>query len=302
MAAGGVSGAGRVIVVTGCDEHHFHLASDTLASLRDLSPAGFDIGFVHVGPAALPAEMAAAADKVAHVDDADFRARPRQGFALAYLALKARLPEFFPGYDFYVWVDGDTWVQNAAGIAILVDAARMADVGVHVESDVNYARTPQPDWRNVSVYYSLFPEIDAGSFNRYPMLNGGVFAAAAGSPLWAKWGGLLATIRERDAQRPNQFYSDQIPLHYLSVMGEIRATPVSSLNNWQLYTALPTLNLAQRKLLSPFPPHAEINILHLAGATKDATFRIGDGEPMTFRYRDIRALFRRLASGQGAHG
>jgi len=291
MAGGGVIGAGRVIVVTGCDEHHFHLAADTLASLRDLGPAGFDIGFVHVGPADLPGEMAAAADKVARVDDAEYRARPRQGFALAYLGVKARLPEFFPGYDVYVWLDGDTWVQNVVGIATLVEAAKTGDIGAHLESDINYARTPHPDYRSISIYYSLFPELDAGSFNRYPMLNGGVFAATASSPLWAKWGGLLAAIRERDAARPNQFYSDHIPLHYLSVMGEVRATPVSSLNNWQLYTALPTFNLARGLLLSPFPPYYEINILHLAGVTKDSRFQIGpSGETATFRYRDVRVL------------
>jgi hypothetical protein len=290
----------KVIVVTGCDANHFTLAADTLASLRDLGAAGFETGFIHIGAEPLPAEIAAGADHVLHVDDSAFLARPRQGYVVAYLGVKARLPELFPGFDVYIWLDSDAWVQKAAGLATLIEAARHADIGLHAESGENYARIRLPDYRNLSTYFSLFPDVDAAAYLRLAMVNAGVFAARAASPVWGKWFGLLDQIRRRADDWTAQFHSDQIPLHSLTVLGEVSYLPVSSLNNWQVYTIPPTLNLGRRRLLSPFPPYDEINIVHLSGPSKGWSFKVDEtGPPMTFRYRDIRALFTRQGGGAG---
>jgi len=96
--------------VTGCDSAHFDLAADLVASLRDASGLAVTIGFIHVGDDPLPPAIAERVDHVAQVTGDRFHAEQRRGFRLAYLMVKPRIPELFPGYDAYIWLDGDTWV------------------------------------------------------------------------------------------------------------------------------------------------------------------------------------------------
>ncbi len=136
----------RVIVVTGCDANHFELATDLLTSLRDQRGRDITIGFIHVGNEPLPAEIAAMADHVVHVADDEFPVEQKKGFRLAYLGVKPRMPEFFPNYDVYVWLDGDTWVQNGVGIDQLLQAARYADICVAPEARPQLRQRGSPAW------------------------------------------------------------------------------------------------------------------------------------------------------------
>ena len=134
----------RTIVATGCDSAHYDLVADLLASLTDAGREGLDVGLVHVGADTLPPALELAVDRVAHVADDEFVARGLKGFRLAHLMIKPRLPQLFPGYDVYVWLDGDTWVQDRAGLDQIVFCAQQADLCAHPELDPNYFRQKDP--------------------------------------------------------------------------------------------------------------------------------------------------------------
>ncbi len=284
--------SGRAIVVTGCDANHFDLASDLLASLRDIGGMPYAVGFVHLGSGDLPDAIAGRVDLVASVDDTDFSRLPRAGFAVAYLGVKARLPELFPGFDTYVWLDADTWVQNADGLHALVRASAHADVVLVPECDIMFFQVAIPHYRHVATYHSLFPDADLPTLLRHQMINAGVFAAATESALWTKWSDLLDDARDRGETNPTFYYGDQVPLHCLIYQGQITMTPLPALNNWQVWAMTPKIDLQRRRLVSPFWPFEEINIIHLAGDSKDTTHSVGQSDRrITFRYRDVSALF-----------
>ena len=284
----------RTIVVTGCDEAHHPLAAELLTSLRNVCGRSVTIGFVQVGDATPPEAITAAADHVAQVRDADFRSETRQGLPLAYLGVKARLPELFPGYETYVWLDGDTWLQNAAGLGQISHAANLADIAMHPELDPNYYGTHYPHEHMRVVYTRIYGADEAQRCLDRPMLNSGVFAARAESPVWALWRAALADVRERAKTRPDIWFSDQIPLHRLVVFGQVTVSPLRAVNNWLVGLCPPAVNLERKRLLAPSPPYEEINILHLIGRSKVTRFQLGDsGRELTFRYTDIRALFER---------
>jgi hypothetical protein len=282
----------RAIVVTGCDVTHHPLAAELLASLRAACGRSVTIGFVRVGDDPLPEAISGAVDQVAHVPDADFHREQRQGFRLAYLGVKPRLPELFPGYDVYVWMDGDTWIQNAAGLSQILHAANLADIAMHPELDPNYYAARYPHDYMREVYTRIYGEDEARRCVDRPMLNSGVFAARAASPVWPLWREALGDMRERAKSRADVWFSDQIPLHRLIVSGQVSVSPLRAVNNWLVGLCAPAVNLERKRLLAPTPPFEEINILHLIGRSKVMRFQLGaGGREITFRYPDIKALF-----------
>ena len=63
------------------------------------------------------------------------------------------------------------------------------------------------------------------------------------------------------------------------------------MNNWLALFATPAINLQRRRLLAPSYPFEEINIIHLAGESKNMQFTMPDGSAISLRYREIKALF-----------
>ena len=282
----------RSIVVTGCDAAHYDLATDLITSLRDARGPAVTIGFIHVGEDPVPPVIEAAADHIVHIPDAQFLGDQRRGFRLAYLALKPRLPEFFP-----VTTSISGWTvtpgcRTPRGWTSSFTARAWPTSACTPESDPNYFARLYPRQYMYDVYTSIYGADDAQRYAGHHILNSGVFAAAAASPIWKLWSDALADMRERSRDRDDFFFSDQIPLHRLIVDGRISVHPLRAINNWLLYLSAPMVNLERKRLLAPSYPYEEINILHLVSISKDARYRLGDSDrEITFRYRDIKALF-----------
>jgi hypothetical protein len=280
------------LVVTGCDAGHYSLVAELLTSLHDAGREGFDIGFVHVGDDDVPPEIASRIDRLVHVRGDAFFENRGEGFRLAYTGVKARLPEYFPGYDTYVWLDGDTWVQNRAGIDQIVHCAQLADLCAHPELDPNYHRMNVPSDRLMHLYGGLYGAEAASRDIRAPQFNSGVFGAKASSPLWRLWSEAQVEANAKVAATPGLYHSDQTPLHHLIASGRLGAYPLRAVNNWLVHAAYPAVNLARKRLTAPTFPFEEINIVHLTWVTKTARFRLGDtGRDISFRYAEIKALF-----------
>jgi len=280
----------KTIVVTGCDTNHDLLAAELLASLQADAARAYDIGFIRVGAVSLPDRIAAMADHSVEIGGVTL-IKPGEGFQLAHEAIKARLPECFPGYDTYVWLDADTWVQNPIGLAHIIETASLADISIHSQSDPNYFTCVAPDDYTLSVYTVMFGDEDRLEFGRYPMVNSGVFGARARSPLWDAWKTALWEARQRLAGREVKFFSDQIPLHRLIYSGAITMHPLRAVNNWLVLHSLPRLDWGSRQLTAPSFPYEPINILHLIGASKWQTYPL-DGQQISLRYNAFKALFR----------
>jgi hypothetical protein len=282
---------GKAIVVTACDHRHYDLAVDLVASLNAVPQRDFAIGFIRMGEIPVPDAIAAGADHVVTVSKSRDDVDAQNGFDAAYLGVKARLPELIPGYDRYMWMDGDCWLQNVEGVRQAFQAADHASFAAAPQLDANYWTIPIPGDHIVRTYTAIYGEAEMRRWAYYPSINAGVFAARAGSPLWKAWGEALIDARDRQAGSAEPFYSDQTPLHRLVMSEQLSFHPLRSLNNWLVYRSPPLIDEARKTLRAPSVPFEEINIIHLAGTAKDATFQTRDGRPVSFRYRSIRAFF-----------
>jgi len=276
----------KTIVVSGCDARHDPLTAELMASLQAIEDRTFDIGFIRVGEAPAPASITSVADLVATIVPSA-PLGPNEGFQFAYDAIKPRLPELFPGYDVYVWLDGDTWVQNAIGIQQIAEAALLADISAHSQGDPNYFGCLAPDDYTLDVYAVAFGPEDRQRFARFPMVNAGVFGARAQSPLWNAWKATLLDVRSRLQGREQRYYSDQIPLHRLIYSGSITLHPLRAVNNWLALHSLPRRDPETGRLTAPSLPYEDIHILHLVGASKTHRYQVG-GRTTSLRYFDVR--------------
>ncbi len=288
----------KTIVITGCDENHYDLASELLESLRALETRRFDIGFLQHGTVPLPPAIGTGADIVAQVDADASQVEDGEGFLLARLGTKARLPEYFPGYDLYIWLDGDTWVQNGVGLDQIAQCAQLADLCAHPQADPNYLTCRFPDNYTMHTYDVIYGREVRSKFARFQMVNSGVFGARASSPLWAKWAAALDEVRQRLEGQDKRFFSDQIPLHKLIFSGEVKLCPLRAVNNWLVGHCTPAIDLRGRRLRAPSFPFEEIHIVHLVGYTKRHRFQIA-GRSVSFRYRDVLAEYEKQPRASG---
>lgn len=276
-----------ILVVTGFDARHFDLAQDMADSFRQVYQDRYRLAAIVFGVDPPPAQLAARFDQLVRIaDDATPFDASDNGYFLAYSGLKARLRDVFPGYASYCWIDADCWFQGNESLPRILTGLPGFDICIHPEFDVHYLNYPTPSARTLRIYQSNEgPNLAAMPLDM-PMVNSGVFAMRADSPVWALWDAELARLRERRQRGEAVYFSDQIPLHKVIYLKRVRIYPLRAVDNWQTYACLPFIDRQTRSLRVPTPPHEKIGLMHLAGASKHQTFQI-DGQSMTLRYRDM---------------
>ena len=56
------------------------------------------------------------------------------------------LPQIFPGYDIYFWMDADTWIQNWAGPDLFLQGAARKKIALTSQADRAYPRAVRVKW------------------------------------------------------------------------------------------------------------------------------------------------------------
>ena len=260
---------GRIILVTGADHAYAPLLAELMASIRKHG-TGRDVavGVLDCGLDGADVEMCqqAGANIVVPGWDVTFGA----GLAVppSYRAITARpyLRSYFPGFDTYVWIDADTWVQDWSAIELFAAAAQTADIAVVPEVHRSYRNLrdgrDEYETANGEAFAQGFGEA-ARALIRRPLNNAGVFAMRAGSPAWDTWAGLLADAAQRSTNM-----IDQIALNVAIHRGLIREARLPAACNWIAHLAVPAWDAARGLYVEPDPPHEPIGILHLTLGTK----------------------------------
>ncbi|MEQ8966836.1 MAG: hypothetical protein RID91_13490 [Azospirillaceae bacterium] len=264
-----------VALVTFTDDGYFPLMEEMVRSFRRFpGAADVDVCVFHVG---LSEERRARLPDLVerHVEpdwpeDRDFlRGQPdrRKAFAVPPF-----IPEIFPGYDVYLWIDADCWVADWEGVALAIDTAR-EDGALAIAATVDRAYgdgapgvklrwiadrpAPPKMWMYKHARHILSPA-EARAIAHKPILNTGVWALPAGAPHWAAWAGYARRFWDARA-----IVGDQIALN-LAIWRDgpaVRILPAAC--NWLMAQALPMWDPDVRRLLEPQPPYRPISVAHL---------------------------------------
>jgi hypothetical protein len=294
-----------LLIVSGADQAYFPLLRDTVASIRALRPDAA-LGILDVG--LLPEQCEWLEPRVAHLVrpgwDIDFPGRAQTPEARQAQFARPFLPRHFPGYETYLWIDADAWVQDWRAIELYVAAAGRQKLAITPEIDRAYKRHyKRPKllghtlaWKN---YREAFGWWAADRLGRNPIVNCGVFALHRDAPHWAAWARIMTAV----AQRTRFFFIEQTALNYVIFAEHLPVDFLPAYCNWMPGDAAPAFDAERDLFVEPYAPHEAIGIMHLAGPEqKSHVFRLarleGGTVETSLRYGESRVLCTRSLSAQ----
>ncbi|MBI1210442.1 MAG: hypothetical protein GC190_03185 [Alphaproteobacteria bacterium] len=259
----------RFLVVTGADEAYASYASDLITSLEHGRSLGFDLGLLDYGLAATTRESLARRVSAVVAPPWPYRPKPPFDTQIQSRAFATRpfLPDYFPGYDGYAWIDADSLVQDVRAIVILKAAASRGMAGVVPTVDRSYLHTESSRKWVLERYRMAFDEDVAQRLMTVPYIASGVVSAAANSPLWRLW-------RERFQQSLEHWRGerlcDQSILNHVVYLEKLPHHRLPSFCNWISHLAPPMADIANGALVEPSYPRAPIWIVANSFNDKDS--------------------------------
>jgi hypothetical protein len=277
----------RVLLVTGSDAGYFPLVCGTIRSVRD-KPQGrlVAIGFFDLG--CTDEQWRWLRKQVDDVQepgwDFDFSDRVRLPAHVRAQLARPFLPRYFPGYDLYLWLDADAWVQEWSAVELLLRGAQRRGLAIVPELDrgnrqlYGFAPTVWGYFRRH--YQQAFGDAVAQELCSYPMLNSGAIALRAAAPHWKAWAEAL-----RAGLQPGYTpLTEQLALNRAVYKGGLfdRTELLPAWCNWTTHYGLPSWDRLAGRFVEPYLPHVPIGILHLTGNSKQHQARVTttDGQPM----------------------
>jgi hypothetical protein len=291
---------GGLLIASGADRNYFPLLRDTVLSIR-ANRQDAAIGILDLGLDRQHRDwLSARVDHIVHRDwDLDFPHRRQMPETFKAQVARPFLPRHFPGYEMYIWIDADAWVQDGRVVDLYVSAAGREKLAITPEIDRAYKRhykRPKPfgwtlAWKN---YREAFGWRAADRLGRNPMVNCGVFALHRDAPHWEAWARLLSQV----LQRTQFFFAEQVALNYGIFAEHLPVNFLPAYCNWMPGDAPPAFDAERGLFVEPYAPHEVIGVMHLAGREQKThvfrLHRLGGGTVETsLRYTESRALCRR---------
>jgi hypothetical protein len=271
----------RRIIISGADSAYSGLLSGLLASIEGQAKIDkIDIGILDLGLDGFFKVSLKRRGLSVMAPDWDYSPKLFKEKPPAYFkAMTARpnLRRHFPGYDLYLWIDADAWVQDWAAVKLYIDAALRSGFSATPEVDRSYSafysNGPAIRWRYIC-YRTCFGDAVAERLSPLPIINCGVFAARSDAPHWDIWSRTLGEVFER--LREPYFYAEQTALNFIIRNGNLETAFLPSTCNWMCNRALPICSEDGATLLEPHPPFNRIGIIHMTADTKTGEEKLLD--------------------------
>jgi hypothetical protein len=261
------------VLISAGDARYFPLVQGAISSLRNAPERqGVSIAFLDLG--CTDAQRAWLLQRVDYIERAHWEVSfPGRASAKEYmkgLCVRPFLQRYFPGFDVYIWIDGDAWVQDWNAIALLAEGARRRGLAIVPELDrgsrLQYGGLSDYWLFNYRQYELAFGKDVAQELHTHPVLNAGVFALHKDAPHWDAWAHQLFIAARNGAN----LYTDQCALN-LTVYkrGLVDSTELlPAWCNWTCHIGLPAWDKSAACFVEPYLPHTRIGILHLTGPNK----------------------------------
>ena len=199
---------------------------------------------------------------------------------------RPHIPRHIPGYDLYLWIDSDAWLQDWQTVQTYLEAASRVGAAFTPEIDRSYLcfydKGQGYQWK-YDCYDLAFGKETAERLAGFPLINSGVFAATGKSPLWSNWQNALRSA----LQRSQDFYVEQTAANF-AIYGGTPCAMLPSTCNWHCSFGRPKLEAATGQLLSHLYPKTRIGIVHLCGGAKNANPLTLDTDTGETRVVDLR--------------
>ena len=296
----------KVCFVSGGDSKYFPMLLEWVHSIRFFpQSAAMDIAIIDAGltPEQIKILENGMANKVVSPDWPGDLAHKRNldgQDSLKACVSRPFIPQLFPGYDIYIWMDADTWVQSWFAVEWLIQGAEKNAIAICAQIDRAYSKKdmrldwlgPFP-WRPRSFYYSNGRKAFSGKLARqlfpFKTVNAGVFALKGTAPHWIRWQELII----KALRKGKIFTAEQLTLGIMIHLEKCKAEFLPAVCNW-LCSTKPVWDSTQKIFVEPYIPHHPVGILHLSGIdamrldrtiTSEFSTINGDKETVSLSYR-----------------
>ncbi len=262
----------QAAIVTGADHGYFPLMHALLQTLnRTISDSACRLLVLDFG--LMPDERAAVEAL------ADTVVRPEWWFAvpehlrlprnLGYAA-RPKIPDYFPGYDVYLWLDADISVQDGLFAEAFLRAAEEGALAIVEETDPSYRTELYAlKWR-IGNAFRCFGPLGGLRLCLGRQINSGAFALRGDAPHWQTW----QRQYQRAVKRAGRANLDQHALTATLRLDGLPASYLSSTHNWICARSQPVWDDLRQSFCRPSPPFEPISVLHLAGRQKEGLHQI----------------------------
>ena len=271
----------KTAIVTLSDSGYFHLLEELIDSILILEESkNVDICVLDAG--LTEDQISKIKNKVYAIEKArwdipvsSFKVKGKEW--LKSQVSRAFLPNYFPSFDKYIWIDCDAWVQSWFAIELLSSASNDGKLGIVSMSDRHNGRVAKINWffKNLGFVKSQnykhakssgFSEDISRHIALQPHLNIGVFSLEATSPTWGVWQKNL----EKALSKGKIFGSEQVAMNVSVYVDNVPTDVLPFYCNWIPYPESNNTKFdsTTNKFVEGFTPHHEIGIIHLAGGIK----------------------------------
>jgi hypothetical protein len=191
------------------------------------------------------------------------------------LLVRPFLRENIPGYDVYLWIDADVWLQRWETVETYVTGAFEQGLAISHERTPSYRfQAWLLGWTAKHLLLGFGAARGLYLLSR-PHLNAGIFAMRQDAPHWAAWVAHYRAAYDRSgAPAPH----DQFSLNEVVHGGPFRrGLPTRILPphmNWICDRGIPMWNDAAAAFCEPQAPYRVIGALHLAGPAKRTEYAV----------------------------
>ena len=262
-------------IVTLADSNYFHMLNELVDSIN-IHPTSKNISICVLDAGLTNEQIKIIEKKVYKVKKANWDIDVPTYKTIGKEWLKSQvsrafLPNYFPEFKKYLWIDSDAWVQDWSCVELYFKACENGKIGI--------TQTMGPGYRIMSNVKWLFGKIaliksqnykhakssginetDARQIAFAPHLNIGVFSLEKSSPCWDLWQKNL----KKTLSKGKIFGSEGLAIN-LSVY--VDKAPVEFLPlycNWLASNLLPKYNDKKNLYTEPNLPNYVIGIMHLA--------------------------------------
>ena len=190
---------------------------------------------------------------------------------------RAFLPDYFPDFEKYLWIDCDAWVNSWDSVELYFEACNNGKLGITQSIGPGYKILTKVKWilGKVALIKSQnykhakrsgFSENVARKIAFAPHINIGVFSLEKKSNCWKLWQKIL-----KKALSAGRIFGSEglaINIAVYEENADVEFLPLYC--NWITSNVLPKFDINKNTFVEPYLPHNQIGIMHLAaGLWKD---------------------------------
>ncbi len=184
---------------------------------------------------------------------------------------RAFLPDYFPNFEKYLWIDCDAWVNSWDSVELYFKACENGKLGITQTIGAGYRILTRVQWilgkfaviksQNYKhAKKSGFSESTARKIAFAPHLNIGVFSLEKKSKCWKLWQEILS----KALASGGVFGSEGLAINIAVYDKNVDAEFLPLYCNWIASNVLPKFDIEKETFVEPYLPHNKIGIMHLA--------------------------------------